>query len=184
MTAPLPAGPFDVVYADPPWAFDRAPGPRAAKWGRHYPTMSNAEIQAMPVAGAAAPDAALFLWGTSSLLRNAMDVVDAWGFRYVTCAVWVKDKFGVGYWFRQQHEILLVGKRGSFPCPAPADRRSSVFHAKRGAHSRKPATVAEWIEQAFPDARKLELFCRYERPGWTAWGDELRQCVMPLEGGR
>lgn len=185
MTAPLPAGPFDVVYADPPWRYDNRPGPqKGSAIELKYRTMAVEDIRAMPVESVCADDAVLFLWATNPLLRQALSVMDAWGFRYKTNAVWCKDRIGAGYWFRQQHELLLVGRRGGAKHPPPELRRSSVFNARRGRHSKKPATVAEWVEQAFPEARKVELFCRYERPGWTAWGDELRQCVMPLEGGR
>lgn len=181
MTAPLPPGPFDLIYADPPWRYDVPPiGGGIRSIEQHYDTMPVADIAALPVGDIAAPDACILLWATNPLLPHALRTMDAWGFEYRTNAVWAKPSIGIGYWFRQQHELLLVGKRGKFGCPAPSDRRSSIFEAKRAAHSKKPATVAEWIEQAFPDARKVELFARYERAGWTCWGNELRQCVMPM----
>lgn len=184
MKLPTTPGGWEVVYADPPWRYENPPvgGGRAIE--RQYSTMPVEAIRNMPVADVSAPDAVLFLWATNPLLRQALSVLESWGFDYKTNAVWCKDKIGTGYWFRQQHELLLVGRRGDAKHPPPELRRSSVFDARRIAHSHKPWTVAEWIEQAYPDRRRVELFAREQRPGWAAWGNELRQCVMPMEVAR
>lgn len=29
------------------------------------------------------------------------------------------------------------------------------------------------LEDMFPNAKKLELFCRTERDGWDAWGNQV-----------
>ena len=57
-------------------------------------------------------DAVLFMWATSPKLTEALEVMTAWGFSYRTCTVWVKDRIGMGYYARQQHELVLIGKRG------------------------------------------------------------------------
>lgn len=66
-----------------------------------------------------------------------MSVMNAWGFSYRSCAVWDKEVIGMGYWFRQQTELLLVGIRGAMPSPEPASRVSSLITSKRGKHSQK-----------------------------------------------
>ena len=49
------------------------------------------DIKALPVSELAADDCALFLWITMPMLHEARGVMEAWGFRYVTCAfTWVK----------------------------------------------------------------------------------------------
>src|SRR5690554_1969323 len=101
-----------------------------------------------------------------------MRVVREWGFTYRTCAIWDKQKIGMGYYFRQQHEILLVATRGSIPAPEPANRPGSVFSFKRGEHSSKPHEVAEMIEAMYPEFAKLEMFCRDPREGWDVWGNQ------------
>jgi N6-adenosine-specific RNA methylase IME4 len=101
-----------------------------------------------------------------------MDVLDAWGFDYRTCAVWVKDKIGMGYYFRQKHELLLVAKRGELPVPDPTDRPSSVIEAPRVQHSVKPDEVYDLIEKMYPGYAWCELFQRRPRDGWTGWGNE------------
>jgi N6-adenosine-specific RNA methylase IME4 len=170
---PLPPGEYDVILADPPWRYDfSATVNREVE--NHYPTMSLEEIKAIAVP--AAKDAALFLWATAPLLPYALEVMAAWGFAYRTCAVWDKEKIGMGYWFRVQHELLLVGVKGAFRTPEPSVRVSSVIRAERQEHSRKPEIVYAVLEDMFPEARLLELFARQDsqslRPRWSAWGKE------------
>jgi N6-adenosine-specific RNA methylase IME4 len=105
-------------------------------------------------------------------LEEALQVIAAWGFSYKSNVVWVKDKIGLGYLVRNQHELLLIATRGSMPCPLPANRPSSVIAAPRREHSRKPDEAYELIERMYPDLPKLELFARYTRLGWDVWGNE------------
>src|SRR6516165_10042915 len=100
--------------------------------------------------------------------------MEAWGFKYVSNFIWTKDKIGNGFWNRNQHEHLLIGRRGNFPVPKPADRPSSVIHAPRREHSRKPDEVYALIERMYPDLPKIELFARPGRPGWDAWGNQAQ----------
>lgn len=163
---------YGVILADPPWAFEpysRETGmDRAAD--NHYPTMRLEDIKALKVP--AADDCVLFLWATAPMLPEALEVMAAWGFTYKSNCVWVKDKAGTGYWFRSQHELLLVGTRGNIPAPAPGTQYSSVIEAKVGAHSEKPDVFAEMIARMFPTLPAIELFARQRRLGWRAWGYE------------
>ena len=122
----------------------------------------------MPVAD----DAVLFLWTTSPKLEEGLRVAKEWGFTYRTCAIWDKQKMGMGYYFRQQHEILLVATRGEIPAPEPANRPRSVFSIPYDGHSAKPHEVAEMIEAMYPELPKLEMFCRSPRDGWDVWGNQ------------
>jgi N6-adenosine-specific RNA methylase IME4 len=170
---PLPDGKFNVVLADPPWRYEHNEADnRAIEW--HYPTMELAEICALPIQESCADDCVLFCWATSPKLAEAMQVVASWGFLYRTCAVWLKDKIGMGYYWRQQHELLLLAIKGNPRAPFESTRQPSVFEAPRCEHSRKPDLVYGMVEQMFPEAKYLELFCRRPRPGWTAWGNEIQ----------
>lgn len=162
-------GPFPVLYADPPWRYDFAED-HGRQIENHYPTMSLDEIKALEVP--ADDDAVLFLWTTSPKLREGVEVLEAWGFSYVTCMVWVKDRIGMGYYARQQHELLLIGKRGALPTPDPEDRPSSVVLAPRGEHSAKPDVVYELLERMYPFRERCELFQRRPRDGWAGWGNQ------------
>ena len=117
-------------------------------------------------------DAVLFLWATAPLLPEALEAMSAWGFAYKTGAMWDKVKIGMGYWFRGQHEHLLLGVRGDPPKPAASVRASSVIRSARGEHSAKPVEVYELIESYYPSLAKLELFSRSPREGWSAWGNQ------------
>lgn len=168
---PLPDGPFQVLYADPPWQLGGSPdSSRAVE--RHYPTLPLAEVEAL--SPPAAEDAVLFLWAVNCLLPEALEVIEAWDFRYRTNLVWVKPRFGLGAWARNRHELLLFATRGAIAAPDPDCRPGSVMEAPSGRHSAKPACVYELIERAYPRLSKLELFARGRpRPGWAVWGNEL-----------
>lgn len=164
------AGPFDLIVADPPWQYDFSEtGGREVE--NHYPTATPAQIAKH--APDAKPDSVLFLWATAPKLVEALAVMSEWGFSYRTHAVWDKEMVGMGYWFRGQHELLLVGTKGKPGTTPECERVSSVFRSPRGKHSTKPEAVYAWIERAFPDAVKLEMYCREPREGWAAWGNEV-----------
>lgn len=164
---------YPVIYADPPWRYENPPiGATSRAIENHYPTMTLDEICAMPVGKLAADDALLYLWATAPKLEECFEVIRAWGFEYRTHMVWDKEKIGMGYHARNQHELLLICKRGNIPPPAPGTQPSSVYREARGEHSAKPAFFAEMIEGAYPGLPKIELFCRDPRPGWVAWGNQ------------
>lgn len=169
---PLPAGAYRLLYVDPPWQYEHiATESRAIE--NQYPTMDLDAIKALAVP--AADDAVLFLWATSPKLAEALEVIRAWQFDYRTSAVWDKELIGMGYYFRQQHELLLVAARGALPVPAPSDRVSSVIRARREAHSQKPAIVYDVLEAMYPtfgELDRVELFQRQPRDGWAGWGNE------------
>lgn len=169
---PPPEGKYNLILADPPWRYEHVKTENRAI-ENHYPTMTLDEICALPVADLANDDAVLFLWATSPKLAEAMRVIEAWGFMYRTCMVWVKDKIGMGYYARQRHELLLIATRGTPGTPLPADRGDSVIEAPRGPHSEKPAAAYEAIERMYPFAMKVELFARTSRNGWSSWGNEV-----------
>lgn len=170
---PSALGPFPVLYADPPWRYDFALDDEGRGIENQYPTMTVEEIADLPVP--AAVDGVLFLWTTSPKLREGLLVVDAWGYEYRTCMVWVKDRIGMGYYARQQHELLLIGARGDIPAPAPATRPPSVVTAPRTEHSSKPDEVYGLIERMYPGYTKCELFQRRPRDGWVGWGNQVEQ---------
>lgn len=168
----LPDEEFQVVYLDPPWKFETRSEQgmdRAAE--NHYPTMEyKAIVEAKP---ALADRAVVFLWVTNPFLAHGLDLLDSWGLQYKSNFVWHKDKEGNGYWNRQNHEILLVATtEKGFPAPLPGDQMPSCQSLPRGKHSEKPQEFAEWIEKTYPTAKKLEMYCRTPREGWSHWGYE------------
>ncbi len=175
---PLPDGKYSTIYADPPWSFKVWSGEgkdRAAE--NHFPTMSQDEIEALPIEGLAADDCALFLWAVMPQLPEALKVIEAWGFEYKTCAfTWVKTTkdgsrpaTGMGYWTRANAEICLLATRGS-PKRINADV-PQVIMSPRTEHSRKPDEAAERIERLVAGPY-IELFARAPRKGWKRWGNQ------------
>lgn len=167
---------FPVLYVDPPWQYEYAET-EARAIENQYPTMDLDAICKLEIGGRriqdiATDDAVLFLWATNPKLPEALKVLGAWGFEYRTNLVWVKDKIGMGYYARQQHELLLIAKRGNLPVPEPSSRPASVICSPRGEHSAKPVELYEVIERMYPTLPKVELFARRRRDGWEAWGNQ------------
>lgn len=169
----LPEGRYGVIYADPEWKFEvwsQNGMDRSAD--NHYPTSALDVIKSRNVADIAAEDCVLFLWATAPMLPDALQVMEAWGFEYKSHCIWAKDRIGTGYWFRNQHELLLVGTRGNVPAPAMGTQIASLVDAPVGRHSEKPDAFYELIEKYFPNLRKVELNARAARAGWDPWGYE------------
>lgn len=169
---PMPEGKYQVILADPPWRYDFGNSDNRII-ENHYPTMELEDICALDIPALAADDSILFLWTTSPKLEQSFEVIRKWGFEYKTCMIWDKEHIGMGYYFRQQHELLLVCKRGNLPAPEPSTRPPSVLRAARGKHSEKPDELYDLLECMYPHRSKLELFCRRPRDGWTVWGNEV-----------
>jgi N6-adenosine-specific RNA methylase IME4 len=168
---------FDLILADPPWSFVTWSAKGRRKSAK-YPTMTEAELSALPVGELATPDSILILWrlGSGDLPEAAFRLVRAWGFRPQSEAVWHKPTLGLGYWFRSRHETLILATRGKPHAPIPSCRHQSVFsgRAAERRHSSKPSELRMWLDEAFPSASKLELFARGPAPvGWDTWGDEV-----------
>lgn len=165
---------YDIIVADPPWHFKsnskQRPGRNAM---RHYACMELADIKALRPD--AAPNALLYLWVTSPFLAEGMDVLSEWGFTYKSSLVWVKDRIGTGYWARNRHELVLIGRRGKFPLPPACPHADSVLSGGQREHSRKPEALQDQIDAAWPAARKLEMFARRPRLGWDVWGNETEK---------
>lgn len=167
----IPDGKYSLIYADPPWRYDFSKS-ESREIENQYPTMEVDDICALPIGGLADNDCVLFLWATSPKLREALQVIEAWGFEYKTNMVWVKDKIGMGYYARQKHELLLIATKGNPGTPEPQNRPDSAIYAERGKHSRKPSEFYEILEGMYPHGKRIELFSRLERDGWDAWGNE------------
>jgi N6-adenosine-specific RNA methylase IME4 len=177
---------FGVICPDPPWSFEVYSGKgkqRSAE--RHCDTWTLESIKALPVGALAADDCALLLWGVWPNLDVALEVIEAWGFKYQTAGLlWVKTNedaesvaldgtglhWGMGYHTRANTEPCLLATRGS-PRRLSADIHQ-VIVAPVGEHSAKPDEAYRRMERLYAGPR-LELFGRKRRDGWTVWGNEV-----------
>lgn len=175
---PLPRWGFDLIVADPPWHLEAwgRQGPQTRHPQRHYPTLRPAQIAAFPVGRLAAEHSLLFLWATWPMLPQALEVMAAWGFRYLTGGPWVKRRRdgglarGTGYRLVNVSEPFLLGARGR-----PATRRGveGYLDGLRREHSVKPPEAFDLLRRLVPGTpRRVELFARQARPGWQRWGLE------------
>jgi N6-adenosine-specific RNA methylase IME4 len=166
---PLPRGRYGVLVVDPPWRFDRGEGGSIKPGRTRYPTMTTDEIRALPIPRLAEKDAILWLWTTNAHMRQALEVLAAWGFQEKTMLTWVKHRSGLGDWLLGQTEHALLAVRGK---PLfQLTNQTTVLHAKRREHSRKPDEFFELVEALCPGS-KVDFFSRESRRGWASWGAE------------
>lgn len=170
---------YQIIYADPPW-YEAGGGKIKRGADRHYPLMKTKDIMALPVQRIADENCHLYLWTTNNFLPDALEVVEAWGFNYKTLITWVKDRFGLGQYFRGQTEHCIFAVRGFIPykIDSTTGKRCqgvTYFYEKRGKHSEKPEKMREFIELVSdrPGFNKIELFARKKVEGWDVWGNEV-----------
>jgi N6-adenosine-specific RNA methylase IME4/DNA-binding phage protein len=179
--------PFSTVLADPPWRFMNRTGKVAPEHRRlsRYDTMTTSEIAALPVAAVTSARSHLYLWVPNALIADGLAVMEAWGFTYKANLVWAKrrkdggpDGRGVGFYFRNVTELLLFGVRGSMRTLDAGRRQVNMIETRKREHSRKPDEQYELIEACSPGPF-LEMFARYPREGWSVWGNEADDAIVP-----
>jgi len=185
---------YKAILIDPPWKFkvwSEATGlDRSAE--KHYPTMDLATLKLLPVQTVMDDDCAVFMWITWPMMPDALELAEAWGLEYKTCAfLWAKlnkraeGRFaiigdlvnwfmGMGYWTRSNSEACLLFTKGK-PKRKAADVRQLVVSPVR-RHSQKPDSIYGFIERLV-DGPYCEFFARKTQPGWDCWGNEVKSTV-------
>jgi N6-adenosine-specific RNA methylase IME4 len=167
---------YSIIYADPPWKYFFG-GHHNASF--HYNCMEIEEIKNLPVKDLSKEDCILFLWITFPMLKEAFEVIEAWGFEYSTCGFnWIKKNksgegwfFGLGNWTRSNSELCLIATKGK-----PIRQSPNVFQiidTPREEHSKKPDIVRNKIVELMGDLPRIELFAREKVNGWDNWGNEV-----------
>ena len=184
-------GKYQVVYADPPWKFSskelqKYGGKRFTSMDKHYPTQGKDWIKNLPVGNIVDTDCALFLWTTDAHLKEEIETMESWGFKYITVAfVWVKKtKTGktaanLGAWTMKNCELCLLGTRGAMLKHKSVNNIYQLVEAERTKHSKKPEQVRINIERLFCGLSRIELFARQQTPGWDSWGNEV-ECKVEI----
>lgn len=171
---------FSTILADPPWRFQNSTGKMAPEHKRlnRYPTMSLEDIKGLEVQELCNKAAHLYLWVPNALLREGLEVMEAWGFKYKTNIVWYKtrkdggpDRRGVGFYFRNVTELVLFGTRGSMRTLQPGRSQENIVLERKREHSRKPDGLYRVIEDCSP-SDYLELFARGAKEGWHSLGNQ------------
>lgn len=172
---------FSTILIDPPWRFQNRTGKMAPEHCRlnRYETMQLDDIKRMPVSAHANQPCHLYMWCPNALLKEGLEVMDAWGFKYKTNLIWYKirkdggpDGRGVGFYFRNVTEMILFGVKGSQRTLDPGRRQVNLLATRKREHSRKPEEMYPLIESCSPGPY-LEIFAREPADGWTSWGNEV-----------
>lgn len=174
---------YDIIYLDPPWAYNsRAHHKGKFRGGAcgHYPLLSNKELAKIDLSSIAKKDSVMFLWGTFPMLKDQIALMESWGWTYKTMAfVWLKFNknensifMGPGHYTRANMEPVLFGTRGK--CLIPEDRSvKQPVVARRMGHSKKPEEIRMRIECMYPNADRIELFAIRQVEGWDCYGMAL-----------
>jgi len=168
---------YQIIYADPPWAYrnKRTGGSMNSGSESKYQTMSFEELIALPVRYLCDDKCALFLWATTPLLPEAIKLMGYWGFNYKTAIYWRKImSLGMGFWFRGQVEVCLLGIRGKVK--AFRIQKPNFIQTKVSKHSEKPEEMRQLIEATRLEPR-IELFARQKVEGWDCWGNEVESDI-------
>ena len=176
---------YQIIYADPPWSFSskelqKYGGERFTSMDKHYPTQHKDWIKKLPIKDISDMDCALFLWTTDAHIKEAIETIEAWGFKYITIAfIWEKKTItgktvhNLGAWTMKNYEICLFGTRGTMLKYKKVNNIPQKVEALRRKHSQKPKRVRENIELLFGDLPRIELFAREKTSGWDVWGNEV-----------
>lgn len=168
---------YRTIYADPPW-MESGGGKIKRGADRHYPLMRTSEIAGLGdfVKSISSDNSHLYLWVTNNFLPDGLTVMHAWGYRYVTMITWMKDRIGLGQYYRGMTEHCLFGVKGNCEYRLKPDGKRAQgrtgFIASAGRHSEKPKEMREMIELVSWGPR-LEMFARCRVEGWEVWGNEV-----------
>lgn len=169
---------YKTILADPPW-WETGGGKICRGAQKHYDLMKTPDIintMKNVLADRIDDKAHLYLWVTNSHFQDGFRVIEALGFRYITCITWTKNRMGIGQYFRGLTEHCLFSVKGNLPYKyLPNGKRAqgvTGFYANKTIHSEKPEIIYEMIEKVsyYP---YLELFARKERSNWDRWGTEI-----------
>ena len=182
----LPNKKYNIIYADPPWRFGSK---QLQKYNnkrfdslesREYETMSHDELLSMNVKSIIENDSTCFMWTTDAHLKEAIEIMESWGFKYKTIAfIWVKKYesgslvYTLAPWTLKSCEICILGIKGIMGKYKKANNVKQLVEAVRTKHSKKPNEVRKRRVALFGDIPRIELFAREKVEGWDSWGLEV-----------
>lgn len=200
--APLPAGPFSTIVADPPWDYSRklsgggtsgySPvhpsrgGSRGA--ANHYPTLTLEQLRTLPVEAVSAPKAHLYLWTTSAFVVEAHTLAESWGFSPKVLVPWIKTKQGSRSKVIRSGGDLYAGVRMGMGLyirhcaefilfcvrgKAPT-ARNDVLGVLFAPQGKHSQKPREAYDliDRLSPSPRLELFARGPRDGYEVWGNQ------------
>ena len=169
---PIEAGVrFATIVLDPPWDWgDEGDVNQLGRAKPDYATMGLRELLELPIPDLSDDDCHIYMWITNRSLPKGFQLLERWGFRYVTALTWPKPSFGMGNYFRGQTEHVLFGVKGSQMLRRKnAATLLPTWSRGPNGHSSKPIEFYDFVESCSPGPY-LEMFSRVSRDGWKNWG--------------
>lgn len=178
---------YNIIYADPAWQFgskelQKYNGKRFRPLEEVYMTDKTSDMKTWgdTIKKISENDSAIFMWTTDAHIKEAIELMESWGFKYVTVAfIWAKTTntgkqvCNLGAWTMKNCEICLFGTKGRMLKYKKSNKVKQLFYAERTEHSKKPSCVRDFIEELFGDIPRIELFARQYADGWDCWGNEV-----------
>ena len=176
---------YNIIYADPPWRFKSK---TFQDGGRkmvsieetQYETMTIDELKYLPVKDICADDCFCFMWVTDGHLKEGLELLDSWGFKYKTIAFnWIKHyesgEVCVNFapYTLKSWEICILGTKGKSKNIKVCNKVKGLLNDVRTKHSKKPDETRNRIVQLCGDIPRIELFARQHAEGWDCWGNEV-----------
>lgn len=163
---------YNIIYADPAWSFSskqlqKENGKRFNSLNNVYNTEKTENMKKWDIKRICKEDCAIFMWTTDAHIPEAIELMKAWGFNYITVAfVWSKQSknnkevYTLGSWTLKNCELCLLGTRGKMLKYKKNNNIKQLVKAQRTIHSKKPDVVYSLIEEIFGDLPRIELFAR------------------------
>ncbi len=176
---------YQFIVGDPSWPYTKFSNDNieigdAKKRITPYRPMTVEDIKSLPVNEIAEKNSVLLLWTTGPHNQSALEVVEAWGFKYITWQfAWLKRNknihsfhTGYGHYTGSNTEICILAKKGK-GLPVLRHGINQIFDGPITTHSKKPHVFRQRSEQIFGNVSRIELFARNNIPGWVCVGDEV-----------
>ena len=173
---PPPEGQYHAIVIDPPWPVEKIEREvRPNQVEMDYPTMTLEAITEK--LGAYLPPlipldgSHIYLWTTHKFLPSALQLFQVLGIRYQCLLTWVKNVGMTPFSWMYSTEHCLFGRVGNLSLLKNGERLD--FQASVTRHSEKPDIFYQLVERVSPNPW-LDMYGRKERPGWTVWGNEVK----------
>lgn len=106
--------------------------------------------------------AILCILTTIPFLKESLDVMEWWNFKYRAMCIWEKNNKNSNIYFKGSYEVLLLGT--IWDTPKIDYKFPSIITAKTGNEC-----VHKMIQRMFPNQKYIDLFPRENHEGWNNW---------------
>lgn len=199
---------YQLIYADPPWAFSNqnTGGSMKSSAQAKYTVTSTEDLKRLDVGSIADDNCVLVMWYVGAMPQDAIDLVKSWGFTLKNMNGFVWNKltvnnnpfFGMGFWTRAGSESAIIATKGK-PTPACRSVRAVGNYDSQSLdevlahlcyvgtyqnirHSQKPDEFRDKCVELMGDVPRLEMFARTKTKGWDVFGNEVKGSIdIPLK---